>query len=137
MESRWRGLALAGAKRLLRVTLRPQPSDAAAAVHPLIDFRFAFETSDENRLHTRAFGQDVPVVLSISYGFENYFCFGHALLCNDPDRNQRHEGMPKLVFSTLRNQLAIDRGYSNVAPGRASFVLTCMVRPSPVKARHS
>jgi hypothetical protein len=65
---------------LLRVTLRAQPSDAAIAVHPLVDFGFAFETRNVNRLDTRTLGQDIPVVLGNSHRFETYFCFGHALL---------------------------------------------------------
>jgi hypothetical protein len=65
---------------LLRITLRAQPSDAAVAVHPLVDFRFAFETRDANRLDTRTLGQDIPVALGNSYRFEIYFCFGHALV---------------------------------------------------------
>jgi hypothetical protein len=46
------------AAELLGVTLRPQPSDAAVAVHPLIDFRFAFETRDFNRPDAGTFGYD-------------------------------------------------------------------------------
>jgi hypothetical protein len=44
------------------------------------DFRFAFETRDVNRLGTRTLGQNIPVALGNSHGFETYFCFGHALL---------------------------------------------------------
>jgi hypothetical protein len=66
--------------RLLRVTLRAQPSDAAFAVHPLVDFSFAFETTNVNRLDTRTLGEDIPFALSNSHRFESYFCFGHALL---------------------------------------------------------
>jgi hypothetical protein len=44
------------AAKLLGVALRAQPCDAALAVHPLVDFRFAFETRDLNRLDTRTFG---------------------------------------------------------------------------------
>jgi hypothetical protein len=67
--------------RLLRVTLSAQPSDAVVAVHPLVDFRFAFETCDLNRLDTRTFGHDIPVALGNSHRFETYFCFDHPLLC--------------------------------------------------------
>ena len=70
------GLAI----RLLRVTLRAQPRDAAFAVHPLVDFGFAFETSNVNRLDARTLGQDIPIVLGNSHRFETYFCFGHGLL---------------------------------------------------------
>jgi hypothetical protein len=61
---------------LLRVTLRAQPSDAAFAVHPLVDFSFAFETTNVNRLDTRTLGEDIPFALSNSHRFESYFCFG-------------------------------------------------------------
>ncbi|MGC1562553.1 MAG: hypothetical protein WA820_22260 [Bradyrhizobium sp.] len=69
--------------RLFRVTLRAQPGDAAFAVHPLVDLAFAFETPNVNRLdtrNTRTLGQDIPVVLGNSHGFETYFRFGHAPL---------------------------------------------------------
>jgi len=65
---------------LLRVTLRAQPSDAAIAVHPLVDFDFAFETRNVNRLDTRTLGQDIPVVFGVSHRFEGNFCFGHPPL---------------------------------------------------------
>jgi hypothetical protein len=41
---------------LLRVTLRAQPSDSAIAVHPLVDFGFAFETLNVDRLDIRILG---------------------------------------------------------------------------------
>jgi hypothetical protein len=66
--------------RLFRVTLRAQPSDAAFAVHPLVDFSFAFETTNANRLDTRTLGEDFPFALSKSHRFESYFCFGHAIM---------------------------------------------------------
>jgi hypothetical protein len=66
--------------KLLRVTLRPKPSDSAVAVHPLVDFGFAFETRNVNRLDTRTLGQDIPVAFDNSHRFETYFCFSHALL---------------------------------------------------------
>jgi hypothetical protein len=66
--------------KLLCVTLRPQPSDTAVAIHPLVYFGFAFETRNVNRLDTRAFGPDIPVVLGNSYRFETYSCFRHCLL---------------------------------------------------------
>jgi hypothetical protein len=66
--------------KLLRVTLRPKPSGSAVAVHPLVDFGFAFESRNANRLDTRTLGQDIPVVFGISHRFETYFCFSHALL---------------------------------------------------------
>jgi hypothetical protein len=64
---------------LLRVTLRTQPSDAAITVHPLVDFGFAFETLNVNRLDTRTLGHDIPIVFGNSHRFETYFCFSHAL----------------------------------------------------------
>jgi hypothetical protein len=80
-----------GKTRLLRVTLRAQPSNAAVAVHPLVDFRFAFETRDLNRLDTRTFGDDIPVAFGNSHRFKTYFCFGHPLLCQrfDPKSKGR------------------------------------------------
>ena len=66
--------------RLFRITLRAQPIDAAFAVHPFVDFGFAFETKNLNRLDTRILGEDIPVSLGNSHRFENYFCFGHALV---------------------------------------------------------
>jgi hypothetical protein len=63
--------------KLLGVTLGPQPSDTAIAIHPLVDFRFAFETRNVNRLDTRTLGPDIPVVLGNSHRFETYSCFGH------------------------------------------------------------
>src|SRR5947209_3354997 len=67
--------------RLLGVTLGAQPRDAALAVHPLVDFRFAFETRDLNRCDPRAFGHDIPVAFGNSNGFESYSRFGHTPLC--------------------------------------------------------
>jgi hypothetical protein len=54
--------------------------DVMFAVHPLVDFGFAFETSNVNRLDARTLGQDIPIALGNSHRFETYFCFGHGLL---------------------------------------------------------
>jgi hypothetical protein len=64
------GMGGLGKTRLLRVTLRAQPSNAAVAVHPLVDFRFAFEARDLNRLDTRTFGHDIPIAVGNSHWFE-------------------------------------------------------------------
>jgi hypothetical protein len=48
---------------LLRVTLRTQPRDAAVAIHPFVDFGFAFESGNRNRLALRTFGENIPVAL--------------------------------------------------------------------------
>ena len=66
-------------RRLLRVTFGSKPSDAALAVHPLVNFRFALEALDVNRLNAGTFGQNIPVALGNPHRFETYFCFGHAL----------------------------------------------------------
>jgi hypothetical protein len=50
------------------------------AIHPLVDFRFAFKTRNVDRLDTRTFGPDIPVALGNSHRFETYSCFGHWLL---------------------------------------------------------
>ena len=56
MANHWPYLVSKGTPRLLRVTLRAQPSDAAVAVHPLVDFGFVFETPNVNWLDTRTLG---------------------------------------------------------------------------------
>jgi hypothetical protein len=58
---------------------KTQPSDAVITVHPLVDFGFAFETLNVNRLDTRTLGHDIPIVFGNSHRFETYFCFSHAL----------------------------------------------------------
>jgi hypothetical protein len=65
--------------RLLRVTLRTQPSDTAIAVHPLVNFGFAFETLNVDRFDTRIRCEDIPIPLGNSHRFEIYFCFRHPL----------------------------------------------------------
>ena len=48
-------------RRLLRVTFGSKPSDAALAVHPLVNFRFALEALDVNRLNAGTF-QNLPAI---------------------------------------------------------------------------
>jgi hypothetical protein len=67
-----------GKQRLLGVTLRAQPRDAAVAVHPFVNFAFAFEPRDLDRLDSRILGKDIPVALGNPNGFEGYFGFAHA-----------------------------------------------------------
>jgi hypothetical protein len=100
--------------------LRSQPSDAAIAVQPLIDFGFAFETRDVNRVDARAFGQNIPVVLGNSHRFEGYSSFGHAPLW------QQIELKAKGVVGENRSPVArqlppprmmiLARGVSNTRP---------------------
>jgi hypothetical protein len=66
---------------LLSVTLRTQPCDAAVAIHPFVKFGFAFEPCDLNGLALWTFGQNIPVALGYSDGFESYFRFCHGVLC--------------------------------------------------------
>src|SRR5258708_39733515 len=93
------GVRCAPETRLLRVPLRAQPTDAALAVHPLVDFCFAFEAREVNRLDTRKLSQDIPVVLGDSHRFKTYFCFGHAPLWQ---RLEPQSKVPKVSQVAIR-----------------------------------
>ena len=106
--------------RLLRVPLRAQPSDAAVAVHPLVDFRFAFEAREVNRLDTRKLSQDIPVVLGNSHRFKNYFCFGHAPLWQRLDQQSKVPKVSQGVIEGIpvhdKPLFPIDMAYSRHMP---------------------
>ncbi|WP_154071481.1 hypothetical protein [Bradyrhizobium lablabi] len=55
-------------------------------------------------------------------GRGNGWAWFYCLAQNDPDKYTRCR------------ELSIERGYSNIAPGWASFVMTCMLRPGRASA---
>jgi hypothetical protein len=62
----------------LRVTLRSQPIDAAAALQPLVDFGFALEPFDVSRLGAGILGDDLPIALGYPLHFEGDTNLCHA-----------------------------------------------------------
>src|SRR4051812_47219242 len=66
----------------LRVALRAQPIDAAAAGQPLVNLGLALEPLDDNGLDARTFGYDLPVVCGNAFHLEGHSGgFGHDTLC--------------------------------------------------------
>jgi hypothetical protein len=71
----------ASARILFGVTLRAQPSNAAIAIHPVINVGFAFQAGNFPGIGAGILSHNIPVVLCVSNGFECHFCFCHDLLC--------------------------------------------------------
>src|SRR5882757_10321318 len=115
-----RGVCCVTETRLLRLPLRAQPSDAAVAVHPLVDFRFAFEAREVNRLDTRKLSQDIPVVLGNSHRFTNYFCSGHAPLWQRLEPQSKVPKVSQVVIKGIQVHdkplFPIDMAYSSHMP---------------------
>ena len=64
--------------RLLSVTLRAQPVDAANAIHPLSSVGLTGQTSNESCLAARALCRDVPIVFRNPNNLELNFWFCHS-----------------------------------------------------------
>jgi hypothetical protein len=62
----------------LRITLRPQPIDAAGSLQPFVDVGFALETLDIAGIGARIFSEDLPIVLGDPLHFEGDSGFAHT-----------------------------------------------------------
>jgi hypothetical protein len=67
-RQRWLDLRKESSNKITWRNVGSAATRSAVAVHPLVDFRFAFETRDFNRFDTRTFGHDIPVAFGNSNG---------------------------------------------------------------------
>ena len=90
-------------KRLLSVTLRAQPRDASVAIHPFVNFCFAFEPCDFNGFTLRTFCKNIPVAFGYSDGFKSDFRFCHrSFYAHNSGPNQTSIMRKSLVATILQ-----------------------------------